>query len=127
MEQSPQHQEQTMQANYSELKKGIKYIQLEGRLDLPGVMEFELKFTAYAASEKAGVVVDLSQVPFLASIGIRMLISSAKAVQKRCRMLVLLNPQPLVAELVTIAGISMTIPVYTDLTEACQDVRGTSS
>ena len=116
-----------MKLNYSELEKGIKYIQLEGRLDLPGVMEIELKFTAYAASEKAGVVVDLSQVPFLASIGIRMLVSSAKAVQKRGGKLVLLNPQPLVAEMLTNAGINMIIPVYTDLTEACQAVRGTSS
>jgi anti-anti-sigma factor len=56
-----------------------------------------------------------------------MLVSSAKAVQKRGGKLVLLNPQPLVADMLTSAGISMIIPVHTDLTEACEDVRGTSS
>jgi anti-sigma B factor antagonist len=111
-----------MQLNYTKLENGIKYIQLEGCLDLPGVMEIELQFTAFAASEKAGVVVDLSQVPFLASMGIRMLLSSAKAVQKRGGKLVLLSPQPLVTDMLTNAGINMIIPVYTDLDAACADV-----
>ncbi len=81
-----------MQVQTSILDNDVKLIQLDGRLDLQGVMEVELKFTAYAASEKAGVVVDLSQVPFLASIGLRMLLTSAKAVQKRGGKMVLLIP-----------------------------------
>jgi len=106
------------------LDNGIKLIKLDGRLDLPGVMEVDLKFTASAASEKAGVVVDLAQVPFLASIGIRMLLASAKAVQKRGGKMVLLNPQPMVSEMLASAGINTIIPMHTDLDAACADVVG---
>ncbi len=113
-----------MEITTSILENGVKLIVLDGRLDLPGVMGIELKFTASAASEKAGVVVDLSQVPFMASIGIRMLLSSAKAVQKRGGKLVLLNPQVKVFEMLTSAGISEIIPVYANLEAACADVVG---
>ena len=111
-----------MEITTSILENGVKLIVLDGRLDLPGVMGIELKFTAAAASEKAGVVVDLAQVPFLASIGIRMLLSSAKAVQKRGGKMVLLNPTPLVSDMLSTSGISTLIPIYTDLDAACTHV-----
>ena len=108
-----------MQVKSSILDNGVKHIILDGRLDMQGVREVELKFTAYASSEKAGVVVDLSSVPFLASIGIGMLISSAKAVQNRGGKMVLLNPVPMVADLLTMMGINEIIPIFDDLDAAC--------
>ncbi len=111
-----------MQVKLLILENGVKHIILDGRLDMQGVMEVELKFTAYASSEKAGVIADLSSVPFLASIGIRMLISSAKAVQNRGGKMVLLNPVPLVADVLTTTGISAIIPIFDDLDAACASV-----
>lgn len=60
-----------MQADLTVLENGVKLIRLVGRLDMAGAGEIDIMFTSYAATEKAGVVVDLSGVNFLASIGPR--------------------------------------------------------
>jgi anti-anti-sigma factor len=105
------------------LDNGTKLIQLEGDLDLQGTAQVELKFTGYAASEKAGVVVDLSQVFFLASIGIRLLISSAKALNNRGGKMALLNPSPQVAKVLTLSQLETILPVFTSLEEASAYVQ----
>ena len=111
-----------MELQYSVLENGVKYLVLVGNLDMQGTAQVELKFTAYAASEKAGVVVDLSQVPFLASIGIRMLISSAKALHNRGGKLSLLNPSPQVAKVMNLAQIDTILPIFDSLDSACAEV-----
>lgn len=111
-----------MDLRYSVLENGVKYLILDGNLDMQGTAQVELKFTAYAASEKAGVVVDLSQVQFLASIGIRMLIASAKALYNRGGKLALLNPAPQVAKVLDLAQIDTIIPVFDSLEAACAEV-----
>lgn len=109
-----------MEITQSVLDNGVKYIALEGRLDVPGAAQIELKFTAYTATEKAAVVVDLSQVTFLASIGMRLLLANARAAEGRGGKMVLLNPAPLVGEALKLSGISTLVPVYSGLDEACQ-------
>ncbi len=104
-----------MEINYSVLKNGVKLIQLAGRMDMKGVESIDLKFTAYASSEKAGVVVDLAQVSFLASIAIRLLLTNARALQARGGKLALLNPDPLVAQVLSTSGVDKMIPVFADL------------
>jgi len=112
-----------MQITLSILENGVKLILLNGRLDMQGTGEIELKFTAYAATQKAGVVVDLSQVSFLASIGIRLLLTSARAVQQRGGKMALLNPISSVADVLAISGIRTIIPVFYNLDEACTEVQ----
>lgn len=111
-----------MEINYSVLKNGVKLIQLTGRMDMKGVESIDLKFTAYATSEKAGVVVDLAQVSFLASIAIRLLLTNARALQARGGKLALLNPDSLVAQVLSTSGVDKMIPVFADLEAACAHV-----
>ena len=58
---------------------GVVKVELAGRLDAPGAEQIGTRFTA-AAGGAAGlrVIVDLSGVEFLASMGMRLLISSAR-------------------------------------------------
>ncbi len=101
-----------MEIHYTERDHGIGLIRLIGRLDIIGVGEVETKFTGYCTGDKSCVVVDLSQVDFLASIGIRLLVLTAKSVGVRGGKMVLLNPTPEVKNVLEITGVPAIIPVY---------------
>ncbi len=101
-----------------DLENGISLIKLGGKLDIIGTGEIETKFSGYCAGEKARVVVDLSEVDFLASIGIRLLVLTAKSIAGRGGKMALLNPIPEVQQVLEITGIPAIIPVYSQLESA---------
>jgi anti-sigma B factor antagonist len=72
-----------MEMQYRELENEIRCIQLAGELDIVGVGTIETKFSGYCAGERPRVLVDLSEVEFLASIGIRLLTLTAKSIASR--------------------------------------------
>lgn len=104
------------------LPSGIVQLRLIGRLDIEGVTKIEDKFAFAVMTETAPVLVDISEVDFIASIGIRMLLMSAKALQRRGGRLVLYKPQPLVGETLATAGIDLLIPTYEDFDAACAEL-----
>ena len=111
-----------MNIQLSELENGIKVIRLEGRMDMKGVESIDLKFNSYASTEKSGIVVDLSQVDFLSSAGIRLLLTNARAVQMRGGKMALLKPTFMVAEILATSGVEQWIPSYDHLEAACSAV-----
>jgi anti-anti-sigma factor len=64
-------------------------INLVGRLDTQGVDRVETKFVSSVVPAGNNAVVDLSGVDFLGSMGIRMLISTARSLKARQARLVL--------------------------------------
>jgi anti-sigma B factor antagonist len=107
-----------MEINYSELDNGISFIKLNGKLDIIGTGEIETKFAGYCAGEKVRIVVDLSDVDFLASIGIRLFMLTAKSIASRGGKMALLNPIPEVQHVLEITGIPAIIPIYSRLESA---------
>lgn len=107
-----------MEMNYSELNNGIRVIKLNGELDILGTGAIETKFAGYCAGENPRVVVDLSEVSFLASIGIRLLMLTAKSIASRGGKMALLNPIPDVKGVLEITGIPAIIPIYAQLESA---------
>jgi anti-sigma B factor antagonist len=103
-----------MNMNVDELDNGIRRIVLDGRLDMAGAQEIDMKFTGYAASAKNKILVDLSKVEFIASIGIRTLLTAAKAQKQRGGAMVLSGAQPLVAQVIETAGLTALIPSVAD-------------
>jgi anti-anti-sigma factor len=63
---------------------------------------------------RLGVVVDLSCVSFLASIGIRTLLLGAKAVQRRGGCFILLNPVDEVQRVLEVMGMTDLMPIFRD-------------
>lgn len=114
-----------MQLLYSELDKGIRLIKINGRLDVIGTGEIETKFAGYCSGDKVHVVVDLSEVAYLASIGIRLLTLTAKSVASRGGKMVLLNPTPDVHNVLEVTGIPGIIPVYSQFESAEAVLLGT--
>ena len=71
---------------------------LKGRLDTAGVDRLETKFVAALVPRGLNAIVDLSQVDFVASMGLRMLISVARSLSRRNARFVLFAPQEGVRE-----------------------------
>ena len=107
-----------MKLQSSELDGGIRLIKLIGALDMTGTYSIEVEFVRLCAGDNARVVVDLSKVNYLSSIGIPMLINTAKSVASQGGKMALLNPQRSVAEVLDITGIPQIIPIFDDLESA---------
>lgn len=80
-------------------------ITMVGRLDVSGAEVVALPLATLSGS-KNGLVIDMAGVTFVASIGLRHLVSAAKAVGRRGGRLVLRNPNAAVAEVITNSGLS---------------------
>ncbi len=94
------------------------HLQIIGPLDLAGVQAIDLKFTASTASRRRHAIVDMSQVPFIASLGIGLLVHVARALAaSRCR-LVLLTPPPQVEAPIRAAKLDSVIPIVQQLEAA---------
>jgi anti-sigma B factor antagonist len=102
-----------MKMDVEPVAQGVVRVILEGRLDITGAGVIDLQFNAIAGSHR-GVVVDLTNVSFLASIGIRTLLLGAKAMQRRGGTLVLLNPVEEVAKVLEVTGVTDLMPIFHD-------------
>ena len=89
-----------MQLETESLPDDILKINLSGRMDVAGTQAIDLKFTGHTANRRA-VIVDMSDVAFLASIGMRTLMLAAKAVFARTPEAVRREAEKLVASLHT--------------------------
>lgn len=100
-----------------DMDNGITSVQLSGRMDVQGAIAIDKKFTAIA-DEKKKVVIDLSQVTFMASLGIRTLIMSCKMLASKGGDMVLLNPQPNVEKVLRTSGVDTVIQIVRDMNAA---------
>jgi anti-anti-sigma factor len=99
-------------------------VRLAGRLDTGGVGEVELAFTARVVPEQRPVLVDLAALEFIASLGVRMLITTARSRARQNRMLALYGATPAVADIIATMGLDEIIPVYPDRAAAAAAVAG---
>jgi anti-anti-sigma factor len=112
-----------MELSYVDFEDGIRKIDLKGRMDLEGANSIDLKFTSLTASQRHFVIVDLSGVEFIATLGIATLVRNAKAARLRAGNLVLLNPRPNVANVLQTTRIDTIVNVCWNLDDARAQVR----
>lgn len=112
-----------MTMELSELPGGMVKVILQGRLDSPGVDSIETRFVASVTPAGKHAAVDLSGVDFIASMGIRMLISTARALGRRGGRFVLFAPQEDVRDIFSHVSLSDIIPVYDTEDEAVAALR----
>ena len=90
---------------------------LEGRLDIQGAAAIDLKMNILAGSAKY-LLIDLTNVSFLGSMGLRSIVVPAQTVKRRGGKLAILNPVPMVEEVLNASNIGEIIPIYHDLDSA---------
>jgi len=112
-----------MQIITSEQGATTATVALTGRLDIAGAEAVALPLATLAGA-KQGLIVDMSGVSFIASIGLRHLVSAAKALSRRGGRLVLLNPNDLVTEVLTTSGLTDLLPIVKSEAEATTAVNG---
>ena len=108
----------------SEPEAGVTCIRLNGRLDAPGADRIDLRFTAHAAAGAHHVVVDMAGVNFIASMGLRLLISAARAMHLKGRQMVLFGAAGPVRDVLEQAAIDQIIPLVEDEAQALEHLRG---
>lgn len=106
-----------MEWTVTDIGNDIVLVEVSGRLDVPGALKADPAFAAIA-DDKMYVIVDLSQLSFLASLGIRTLVSTSKALRAKNGNLVLMAPQASIEQVLSSSGIDTVIPVVKDRSAA---------
>ena len=114
-----------MSIRHTDVGDNLRKIVILGRLDILGTESVAGELEKLAAAPKKGVVVDLSSLKFLASLGIRALLKSAKAVEERGgRMVLVVGANSRVAMSLEATGVDELIPVFGSVSEAEKAVLG---
>jgi anti-anti-sigma factor len=104
---------------HEDLGDNVRRIVLNGRLDTVGVNEMSDQLRELASVPKRGVIVDLTGVPFLGSMGIGQLIQNAQAVKSRGGHMVLIAVgSSSVMTSLKMAGIDTLIPIFDNPSDA---------
>ena len=108
-----------MSISHTDVGDNLRKIVILGRLDIAGAESVAGELEKLAAAPKKGVVVDLSSLKFLASIGIRALFKSAKTVQARGgRMVLVVGTNSAVTMSLEATGVNTLIPIFKSNAEA---------
>ncbi len=108
-----------MEITYEDIKPGLRRIKLTGRLDIRGTDMIAERFSELVTESRRNIVVDFTGVVFLASIGIRALISNAKALHKLGgRMALVVGDNTSVAKTLAATGIDVLLQMHTSMDAA---------
>ena len=108
-----------MSISYVDVGDQLRRIEITGRLDVEGTNSVASQLVELTQAPKKGVVVDLSSLKFLASIGIRALITSAKAVKERGgKMVLVVDDASTVMMSIKATGVDQFVPVFADSSDA---------
>jgi anti-anti-sigma factor len=91
---------------------------LRGRLDAAGAEQIDLRFTAAVGAAGKHALIDCAGMEFCASMGIRMLIATARVLQRRQRRMVLYGVTPAVQDVFETVALSDLIPIVAGEPEA---------
>jgi anti-sigma B factor antagonist len=98
-------------------------VSITGETDLMGLEGMELKFIAHTVSRRKPTLIYLSGVGFIASLGLRPLLSTAKGLKRHGVKMVLLNPQRPGENVLKTSGFGENIPVVHDYNEAIKPLK----
>jgi len=90
---------------------GVTKAALSGRLDTSSVDRLEVSFVAGIVPKGQNTIVDLSEVSFMASLGIRMLLSVARALSRQGAKFVLYGASDAIMDIIETTALSTIIPV----------------
>jgi len=104
-----------MKLDYKELDNAIRLIKLNGTLDMNGTYSIEVQFVRHCAGENVRVLADPAKVNYKSSIGIPLLVNTAKSVVSRGGIVAFLYPQDSVLKVLEMVDVPGMIPIYTNM------------
>jgi anti-anti-sigma factor len=106
-----------MDMQIEEVSENHSLVKLSGKLDLMGAQTIDPRLGAIANRGKH-VIIDLENVTFLASMGIRSLVMAAKTAQLKGRCLIVAGPSAEVEQVLIASGLDSLIPLATTVEAA---------
>jgi anti-sigma B factor antagonist len=109
-----------MSLTYTEdsLPNGVRHIKLAGMLDSDVAMNEGDEVRHYITGQGGTVLLELTDLEYLSSAGVRVVIRSAKDLDEAGGTLHIAAPQPRVMAVLTIAGFVPTFPLHKTVEEA---------
>jgi len=116
-----------VQMHISPLDERVVKVTLNGRLDTQGVDSIETGFVAALVPTAKHVVIDLSQVSFVASMGIRLLVSTAQKLKQEHAILAIYGAPALVRQVFSAVSLHKILPICSTEAEAVAAVSAPSA
>jgi anti-anti-sigma factor len=100
--------------------EGATLVTLKGRLDTAGVHAIETAFAEAIVGAGRNAVVDLTEVSFLASLGIRMFLTTARNLAAKGGKLAMCNASPFLIDVIEMTSLQEIIPLMDSPAEAVE-------
>jgi len=100
----------------------IKILSLDGRLDSLSSGLLDTKLQEITESSAAKIIVDFSNLSFISSSGLRVLLSAGKKIKSTNGKLALSSLQEHVKEVFDVAGFTMLFSIFISLEEAIKSL-----
>jgi anti-anti-sigma factor len=100
-----------------EIDRQTSRVILGGKMDVRGSETVALPLATLSGSKRA-LIIDMTAVTFLASVGIRHLVAAARVISRRNGRLVLLKPTETIADVLKTSGLSDVLPIASTEEEA---------
>jgi anti-sigma B factor antagonist len=102
---------------YDTLPNGVTVINLTGTMDALGAQAIDLRFNAISGSQSK-IIVNMENVDYLSSMGIRTIIMGAKVVQRNNGKMVIVKPSSDVEKVLSESGVDTLIPIFQEMETA---------
>ncbi len=98
----------------------FSHVAIDGRLDIDGVGAIDTALTVATVTRGKPVMLDMSAVEFLGSLGIGMLVRCAVSLQRRGARVVLFGCQPLIRKTLETTKVTSVLPIVDTEADARQ-------
>jgi anti-anti-sigma factor len=101
-----------MNIEEKELSSGAFLISLSGRLDILGTDQISLKLSGMTAAPRQAIIINMQDVTYVASIGIRTLILAIKSVHNRSAKMCFLDCNEEIHSTLCLAGLDQFVSFF---------------
>jgi anti-sigma B factor antagonist len=108
---------QYMQISVEEIDGGLVRVILDGRMDIVSAPGIDAKLSAIADSKQA-VMLDMRNVSFIGSTGVRSLIAPAQRIKTKGGRMVMFGPNEMVEKVLRASNIESLIPIHHEFQSA---------
>ena len=112
-----------IRTSYAEGQDGICIVEVNGRIAADTITQLEDALTAVLEGGSTRIVVDLGDVGYISSAGLRVFLSTLKSTKANNGVLVLANLNSNVAKVFKLAGFTKIFTIMDDVPKAVQSIR----
>lgn len=105
----------------TEQRNGVEIMAVTGRIDSTTSPAFEAAMLKWVEAPTIRYVLDLTEVNFMSSAALRVLLSMAKRTARNSKTIVLASPTPEVQDIFNIANFTAVFKIVQSLEEAVQE------